>query len=178
MSNVRSLNTEVHARQAVACFRHRAALVRSYERQQEVVRETRGRRVAEGCKPTNPLLGRPSVGGLLTVGGARSKSKSAGGLNPSRPSSRCNATQGRLTSRRKSASPSAVPFGRSVSSAARSGARQGLQRERLARCYSRPCGVPQRRCSAGYAGAGEYARAKWRRHAPAARMLHAPVAGI
>ena len=73
MSNVRSLNTEVLAREAVAHLKRRAGLPRRYQRQQEVVREAEGRRCRAELERTNRFLGRPSVGGRLTAGSARNE---------------------------------------------------------------------------------------------------------
>ena len=91
----------------------------------------------------------------------------------------CNSSPGRLavSSARQSAFPRRSACVAGLPNASRVQALSAAQ-EPNAQCCSRPCGVPQRQSRRSGAGAGEYARAKWRLSASAARMRHALVAGI
>ena len=75
MSNVRSLNVNVLAREAVAHLEHRAAFVHCYQRQQEVAHEARGWMRRARLQTAGRFLGRPSVGGRLTAGASRRSSQ-------------------------------------------------------------------------------------------------------
>ena len=171
MSNVRSLYTEVHARQSVIHLEQRAGLEHRYQRQQEAVQESEDAGAEQSCKHTNRFLGRPSVGGRLTAGAARSEHRS--------PHWRSRGLRGGSAIQN-------LPGTASLASSKRREAQQLLAHVLVCRCKPRQVRfVPHAalRCTAaprpaGRAGAGEYARATWRPSASAARMRHALAAGI
>ena len=188
MSNVRSLNTEVQAREAVAHLRQRAGFMSRYQRQQEVVQEAEGRTRRAVLQRTNRFLGRPSVGVRLTARGARNKLECGAIVcRPPRwlgePFAKCTSspaqvvcshsphrTSGKVQSLIGSAGPAVrahVLLVQAIGVVTLTG-----------QCCSRPCGNTAAPKSEFGAGAGEYARTKWRLSAPAARMHHAVVAGI
>ena len=184
MSNVRCLNTEVHARKAVAHLKHRAGLVHRCKRQQEAVQEAKLGGVERSCNArTVPRAARP-----LAVGSRPWCTERPGiqdticRLPASVRSSRIgSATQVRLTAPGRTArtancgqSPESPPPARQCS------ARPSPSRFSQAQCSVllaalRGTAAPKSRVGVG---ASEYARAKWRRSASAARMHHATVAGI
>lgn len=81
---VRSLYTESRARKSVAHLAAPSRFALRCERQQESVHQAEGRRRRAELQRTSRSLGRPSVGGRLTTGGARNEYKEEFVIRPSR----------------------------------------------------------------------------------------------